>query len=213
MTVVLDWYLGGCGSVTSPATDSPAPLVSRSDLVSHLRNWQRCRCSCAPARSQPWCRDRNLLGPCVHMVCLMMLRWGNSLTELRTKKSVHVPTLILVYRDNSGFFSVSSRTGSPLLPFLWKTWSEVCWRWSWEAAGFPAWNKDWNISLPSGRAAARGSRTARDELLLQLLHQLPATEEQHTGAGHPRGWGKTHRHCSGSRTSTCAFVLVFKKTA
>lgn len=214
MTVVLDWYLGDCGSVTSPAIDSLTPLISHSHLVSHL--WNEPLMSLLPCPEPIHCPAATIgtsLFPWITTVYLMTRRWGLSLTELQTKNSVHVPTLM--YRDDSIFLFVfvSSSTSSPILPFL-RQMLEACWRWSWEAAGFPAWNEDRNLSLALGRDAALGSHTAH-ELILQLLQQLPAVGKKHTWAGHCRGarGGKMHRQCSCFSMSTGAFVLLFKRTA
>lgn len=208
--MVLDWYLGDSGSVTSPAIDSPTPLVSHSHLVPHLQNKSLMpQLFCPEPVHSPAAGTGASSPPWTTAVCLVTQRWGLSFHwTANEKKSIHVPTLILYFFLKCFFSPVSSSTSSPLLPFLWKTLLEAHWRWSWEAAGFPPWNEDWNTSLALARDAALGSHTAPGKLISRLLQQLPALGEQHAWAGHP--WrGRDERRTDTAPASGCPPVLVY----
>lgn len=221
MTVVLDWYLGDCGSVTSPAIDSLTPLISHSHLASHLRNKARMPLlPCPEPIPSPAARTGTSSLPWITVAYLMTRRWGLSFNWIETKKispCSHFHSN--VYRQL--YFFVPLVLFLPeLAPLFSLFFGKRCWRLAGGGAGKlkgtqPETKTETSPWLWGEMQPWVHTPHTRSSYCSSSIPTVASSwKEAHLGWPPPRGWGgKMHRSCSCFRMFTSAFILFFRGIA
>lgn len=214
--MVLDWYLGDSGSVTSPAIDSPTPLVSHSHLVPHLQNKSLMpQLFCPQPVHSPAAGTGTSSPPWTTAVCLATQRRGLSFHwTANEKKSIHVPTLILYY-FKMPFFPCVFQHQLPSAPFSLENAVRGSLEVELGSCRVPSMKRRLKHLLGFGKRCGSGfTRCTRQAHIV-----APPTATSTWGAAR-LGWPplegpgrETHRHCSCFRMSPSACLLFFKGTA